>query len=105
MSIYLVITIDITMEYTLVAQWYGAQYAMHEIYCSNLRVMHIRFFVFPCSYQYVPVRTKYIPSTEVVHISTLQVCTYKYVHYKYVQVCTYKHYKYVLTSMYITSMY
>ncbi len=47
---YLVLTIDITMECTLVAQRDSVQVAMHDIIGSNINFMHIQFFVFPCMY-------------------------------------------------------
>ena len=52
--IYFELTHDITMECTLVAYWYSVQDALHEVLGSNPNVMHIRTFVFPCMYQYVP---------------------------------------------------
>ena len=52
--IYFELTHDITMECTLVAYWYSVQDALHEVLGSIPNVMHIRIFVFPCMYQYVP---------------------------------------------------
>ncbi len=51
------------MECMLVALWYRAQDAMHEIHGSNLNVLRIQFLVFPSMYQYVTVHTEYILST------------------------------------------
>jgi hypothetical protein len=56
-AIYHVLTTDITMECMLVAVWYNAQDAMHEIHGSNLNILRIQVLVFPSTYQYVTVRT------------------------------------------------
>ena len=67
---YFELTHDITMECTLVAHWYSVQDALHEVLGSIPNVMHIRIFVFPCMYPYVP-------STYKVHLRYVLVHTCK----------------------------
>ncbi len=59
---------SITMECTLVAWWYSAHDAMHEIHCLIPNVMRISYFVFLSTYQYMrqsthQVHIKYRPGT------------------------------------------